>query len=123
MGMMESASREGIGQTTIGVGVEFGAELASTVAAVRGGNLFFFPDLESMEKTFTEELDTLVTELAYDLDVTIRPSPGLRLTGVYGIPGEKLKWDPATERFTNSDAGNALLSRARRKGYELPDIG
>jgi predicted dehydrogenase len=37
-----------------------------------------------------------------------------------GTVGEKLAWDPKTERFTNSDAGNKLLTRPRRKGYELP---
>jgi len=93
MGMMEAASHDGIGQTTIGVGVQFGAELASTISSVRGGNLFFFPNATEMEQTFTEELDTMVTELGYDLDLTIRPAPGLRLTSVYGIPGEMLRWE------------------------------
>lgn len=40
-----------------------------------------------------------------------------------GRVGEPLKWDPAAERFTNCDEANKLLSRPRRKGYELPDIG
>ncbi len=39
-----------------------------------------------------------------------------------GRVGEKLKWDPAAERFTNCDEGNKLLSRERRKGYELPAL-
>lgn len=34
--------------------------------------------------------------------------------------GGTLKWDPVAERFTNNDAANKLLSRPRRKGYELP---
>jgi len=37
-----------------------------------------------------------------------------------GKVGEVLKWDPEKEKFTNSDEGNAMLSRPRRKGYELP---
>jgi len=37
-----------------------------------------------------------------------------------GRVGEALKWDPAAERFTNCDKGNALLTRPRRPGYELP---
>ena len=36
-----------------------------------------------------------------------------------GQVGKRLKWDPATERFTNCDEGNKMLSRPRRKGYEL----
>ncbi len=39
-----------------------------------------------------------------------------------GRVGEPLKWDPATERFTNCDEANKLLSRPRRKGYELPEV-
>ena len=39
-----------------------------------------------------------------------------------GRVGEPLKWDPAAERFTNCDEANKLLSRPRRKGYELPNI-
>lgn len=37
-----------------------------------------------------------------------------------GEVGKTLKWDPVAERFTNSDEANAMLSRPRRKGYELP---
>jgi len=39
-----------------------------------------------------------------------------------GRVGEVLRWNPKTERFTNSDEGNELLSRPRRKGYELPKL-
>jgi predicted dehydrogenase len=39
-----------------------------------------------------------------------------------GRVGEKLQWDPEKERFTNCDEANALLSRPRRKGFELPAI-
>ena len=37
-----------------------------------------------------------------------------------GKVGQPLQWDPAAERFTNCDEANQLLSRPRRKGYELP---
>ncbi len=40
-----------------------------------------------------------------------------------GRVGEKLHWDPAAERFTGCDEANRLLSRPRRKGYELPEVG
>ncbi len=39
-----------------------------------------------------------------------------------GRVGKPLKWDPAAERFTNCDEANKLLSRPRRKSYELPEI-
>ena len=93
MDMAEKGSHKGIGLTTIGVATHFGAELATKISSVRGGNLFFFPDVADMKRVFTDEFDTLVTELAYDLHLVIRPEKGLRISGVYGIPGEVLKWE------------------------------
>ncbi len=37
-----------------------------------------------------------------------------------GRVGEVLKWDPKSEKFTNCEEANTLLSRPRRKNYELP---
>ena len=37
--------------------------------------------------------------------------------------GRKLRWDPAAERFEGDAEANELVSRPRRKGYELPAIG
>lgn len=92
IGMARAASTDGIGLTTIGVGVHFGAELATAISSVRGGNLFFFPDVGSMEQKFAEEFDTLVTELAYDMDLVFRPAAGYEIAGVYGVPGQALEW-------------------------------
>ncbi len=34
--------------------------------------------------------------------------------------GRRLHWDPAVEQFVDDPAANALLSRSRRQGFELP---
>jgi predicted dehydrogenase len=39
-----------------------------------------------------------------------------------GRVGERLEWDPKAERFTNCDEANAMLSRSRRAGWELPPL-
>jgi predicted dehydrogenase len=41
-----------------------------------------------------------------------------------GRVGQKLRWDPQTERFTNCDEANqsAYIDRPRRSGYELPNL-
>ncbi len=36
--------------------------------------------------------------------------------------GRKLQWDPVKEEFVGDPEANALCSRPRRKGYELPQI-
>ncbi len=39
-----------------------------------------------------------------------------------GQVGKKLRWDPEQELFPAVDVANRLLSRERRKGYELPEV-
>ncbi len=35
----------------------------------------------------------------------------------------RLHWDPEAERFTGDAEANDRVTRQRRKGYELPEIG
>jgi Ca-activated chloride channel family protein len=96
MGMATTASRAGIGLTTIGVGVQFGAELATKISSVRGGNLYFIRDTADVESLFANQLDYMVSELAHDLSISITPRAGLRIGGVYGVPGQLLGWQNET---------------------------
>jgi Ca-activated chloride channel homolog len=92
MGMAIERSREGVGLTTIGVGVQFGAELATRIGSVRGGNLYFIRDESDVKSLFSGQLDYMVSELAHDLKLTLSPRAGFKIAGVYGIPGELLGW-------------------------------
>lgn len=96
MGMARAASQRGIGMTTVGVGTQFGAELAAEISSVRGGNLYFFPDAGKMQATFRDDLDTMVTELAYDMELRLKPAQGMKIAGVYGIPGDAVTWEGDT---------------------------
>lgn len=84
--MAAEASKRGIGLTTIGVGVQFDQTLASKVSAARGGNLFFIASDDDVKTVFAKRLDTMVSELAYDMHLTIKPSPGWKISGVFGVP-------------------------------------
>ena len=86
MGMAEAASHKGIGLTTIGVGVQFDDTLATRIASVRGGNMFFVANPEEVRSVFARQLDTMVSELAHDLVLTMKPAPGYRIAGVFGVP-------------------------------------
>jgi Ca-activated chloride channel homolog len=97
MGMAIAHSREGVGLTTIGVGVQFGAELATKIGSVRGGNLYFIRDEPDVKELFTGQLDYMVSELAHDLQLTITPRAGLKIAGVYGVPGELMGWQNGRE--------------------------
>ncbi|MCB9748726.1 MAG: VWA domain-containing protein [Myxococcales bacterium] len=114
MAMATRASLQGIGLTTVGVSTQFGAELAQKVSSVRGGNLFFFPDAAKMQDKFRDAFDTMVTELAYDLKLTVRPSPGVKIAGVYGIPGSALRWQGDAIEL---DVATIFLSRKKGAIY------
>ncbi|MBK7581676.1 MAG: VWA domain-containing protein [Myxococcales bacterium] len=91
MGMAREASRRGVGMTTVGVSTHFGAELATAISSVRGGNLYFFPDAAKMSERFVKDFDTMVTELAHDMRIVVTPRKGYEILGVYGVPGELVK--------------------------------
>lgn len=44
------------------------------------------------------------------------------VSGITGETGQKLKWDAAAERFTNSDEANQFLRPPMREGYEIPEV-
>jgi Ca-activated chloride channel family protein len=94
MGMARTGSKRGVGLTTIGVGTQFGAEIATAISSVRGGNLFFFPNVPDMEAKFKKDLDTMLSELAYDLKLKIWPQKGYKLVGLFGLPGDLVKHTP-----------------------------
>ncbi len=91
MGMAREASHKGVGMTTIGVSTHFGAEMATAVSSVRGGNLFFFPDASKMSARFARDFDPMVTELAHDMKLVVTPRKGFELVGLYGVPGEMVE--------------------------------
>lgn len=119
IGMARTASERGIGLTTIGVGVQFDARLASRVSSTRGGNLFFITDAASVATTFERQLDTMVSELAHDLELTLRPARGYRIAGVFGVPADVMTETPEGEItvrvptvFLSTNGGGIFVSIA-----------
>ncbi len=96
MGMATSGSQRGVGLTTVGVGEQFDAALAVEIGSVRGGNLYYLRDDGDVKTVFKEQFDYMVSELAHDLRITITPRAGLKVAGVYGVPGDLLGWQNET---------------------------
>lgn len=128
MTMARAASHDDIGLTTIGVGVQFDAELATTIGSVRGGNLFFMRDEDDVKQVFGTEFDVMVSELAHDLTISISPQPGYNISGVYGVPDNLMGWQ--NERtvkirlptvFLSSRGGALFVALAKsRENADLP---
>lgn len=130
MGMARQASASGIGLTTVGVGTHFGAELATAISNVRGGNLVFFPNPADMQARFQREFDTLVTELAHDFKLTIKPRSGSEIAGVYGLPGDLIRRVPGggveltvETIFLSRDQGGIFFAFKPAGGGALPPEG
>ena len=114
--------------------MQFGAELATKISSVRGGNLYFIRDPADIKSLFTGQLDYMVSELAYDLNLTITPRAGLKIGGVYGIPGELLGWQNETSVtvtiptvFLDNHGGGIFFTLMPEAGSEFlperPDAG
>ncbi len=85
LGIVRDAADEDIAMTVFGVGLDMGSELAKEMSEVRGGNSLFLADAEDIKQVF-EELDTLVSPIAYDLAVTVSPAEGLSFSQAIGAP-------------------------------------
>lgn len=120
MTQAEDASRRGIGLTTIGVGVQFDATLATRVSSVHGGNLFFISSPEEVTSVFERNLDTMVSQLAHDVRITLRPREGYAISGVFGVPdglmtegGEGAVTIMVPTAFLSRNGGGVFLSLAK----------
>jgi Ca-activated chloride channel homolog len=109
MGMALEGSKRGVGLTTVGVGVQFDGELATRIASARGGNLYFLRDDDDAKALFSGQLDYMLSELAHDLTLTLTPRAGLKIAGVYGVPGEILGWQD--ERSVTITVPTVFLDR------------
>jgi predicted dehydrogenase len=57
-----------------------------------------------------------------DVEIGHRSITVCHLVNITRKVGRELKWDPAAEQFVGDDEANKLLTRPRRKGYELPEV-
>jgi hypothetical protein len=57
-----------------------------------------------------------------DVEVGHRSVSICHLANITRELGRRLRWDPTAERFTGDEQANTLLSRDRRKGYQLPAV-
>jgi predicted dehydrogenase len=57
-----------------------------------------------------------------DVEIAHRSTTVCHLVNICRELGRKLTWNPEAEKFSADAEANALLSRPRRKGYELPKV-
>jgi len=58
-----------------------------------------------------------------DIEIAQRSTTVCSLVNICRETGRKLKWNPKTEQCEGDGEANQMLSRPRRKGFELPAFG
>nr|WP_274381428.1 hypothetical protein [Paenibacillus mesophilus] len=79
----------GIGVTTMGVGDGFDEELMEGIADQGGGNFYFIEKPEDIPGIFSKELDGLLSVVAQNIKLTIRPSATTQIKHIYGYKAQE----------------------------------
>ncbi len=82
--MSDAFVADGVGLTTIGVGLDFDVNLMRSLAERGSGNFYFLDDPSAIDEVFTEELDTFMVPIAQDLTIEVRTASGYRIASVTG---------------------------------------
>jgi len=82
---LEAQANEGIESTFVGVGVDFNARLAESIATVRGANYYSVDSASAFDERMTDGFDYMVTPLVYDLTLEVE-TDGYEIERVYGSP-------------------------------------
>jgi Ca-activated chloride channel family protein len=94
-GKLQSIAKEfhsmGIGVTTMGVGDGFDEELMEGIADQGGGNFYFIEKPEDIPGIFSNELDGLLSVVAQNIQLMIRPSAIAKITNIYGYKAQETK--------------------------------
>jgi len=79
----------GVGITTIGIGDGFDEELLESIADQSGGSFYFSEKPEHTSTIFSRELEGLLSVVAQNVRLTIRPSDSTQITYIYGYQAEE----------------------------------
>lgn len=115
--MTDGFIEQGIGLTTIGVGLSFDVNLMRGLAEHGAGNFYFLEDAAAATEVFTQELDFFVTPLALDVRVEATAGSGWTFS------------DPVGSRLwqARSDGGSmrlpAVFVASRTSQAPDPDTG
>ncbi len=84
-GIVDSASKNGIYTTFIGVGVDFNSDLVEKISKTKGANYYSIHSAKEFKKRLDDEFDFMVTPLVFDLNLKI-DSKNFKIEAIYGSP-------------------------------------
>jgi Ca-activated chloride channel family protein len=75
---------EGVGLSTVGLGLEFDPTLMRSLSERGGGAFYFLEDHAAVEEVFEEEAAALLLPLASEVEIDVDVAPGYELRALYG---------------------------------------
>ncbi len=75
---------EGVSITTMGIGVDYNEDLMSALAVAGGGNYYYVAAPTEMEAIFSQELSSMGSTVARDVELHLDLPRGVRVREVYG---------------------------------------
>lgn len=85
--LAQAYARQGIGITTIGVGVEFDVDVMRALSEVGAGNFYFLENPAAVEEVFAEEIATFLVPVALDVEIAVSVANAYRVGQAYGTNG------------------------------------
>lgn len=85
--LAQAYARQGIGITTIGVGVEFDVDVMRALSEVGAGNFYFLENPAAVEEVFADEIATFLVPVALDVEISVAVGSGYRVGQAYGTNG------------------------------------
>lgn len=76
----------GVTLSTFGLGDDFEEDLLQAMAEAGGGNFYYIETPDQIPGIFDQELTGLLSIVAQNLSVKVKPGPGVSVTGVLGYP-------------------------------------
>lgn len=96
---------QGIDLSTIGVGLDLNNDLLRTLARSGRGLYHFISDYKDINKVFVNEVQSLISSVAKNVQVTIEYGPGLQLSKIYGYAP---RYGNGSVTVTMDDMNNGL---------------
>ena len=112
--MARDHAEAGIGLSVFGVGLDLGAELATEVSNLPGGNSMYLADEEDILRIFNEEFDYVVSPIAYNLDVVVDTGINMVLDETWAAPT-----DPETDAVEFGTSSLFLSTKSGGMGITM----
>lgn len=100
-----ACNEQGIDLSTIGVGLDLNNDLLRTLARSGRGLYHFISDLKDINKVFVNEVQSLISSVARNVQVKIEHGPGLQLEKIYGY---QPRFSNGNVSITMDDMNNGL---------------